>query len=410
MTVGIAPISVFDADLPTLTYEATETLAAVYPRIQEAQRQGPIALGPFGPEVLSYDLVRSVLREDRFGIPPGMNLVFQGITSGPLWDKMTSLPICLEGDVHRRIRSLISKAFTPRATLRLQDTMFTVMNELVDQVADAKSCDVVTDLARPYAVPIICALLGTPREDWEQFSLWTDQISKAFSLSGVSEIEPDIMRAWGELDDYADEMIRRRRHTLTDDMLSVLIQTEDGGNRLNAAELQMMVSGLLLGGTDTTRRQVSASVHLLSEHPEQWDLLTDRPELAMRAAEETLRHSPIAAGVLRQATVDTELEGYIFPAGTMVLLNTAAANRDPAVYNEPSRVDIAREDAPPALIFGGGNHYCLGANLARRELAVALTVLTRRMRNLRLAGPAPWGPMMTISGPMTVPIEFEPTS
>ena len=120
-----------------------------------------------------------------------------------------------------------------------------------------------------------------------------------------------------------------------------------------------------------------------------------------------MRHSPIAGGTLRLVVDDVELGGYIFPAGTMVLVNTAAANRDPTVYDNPDRVDITREGAPAILTFGGGVHYCLGANLARREIAEALTVLTGRLRNPRIAGPAPWKPIVSLSGPMSLPIEFD---
>lgn len=408
MTVGSAPASVFDADLPALAYDPEETPAEVYPRLQEAQRQAPVALGPHGPEVLSYHLVRTVLRDARFQIPPGMNLLVQGITSGALWDKVFNSLLCLEGDAHHRLRSLTSKAFTPRATLRLHDTMVDVMNELIDQVADAGRCDVVTDIGRPYPVPIICALLGAPREDWQRFSLWADDIFQAFSFTvDLREVEPVVMRAWRELDDYVDEMVARRRQSLTDDLLSDLIRAEDDGDRLNAAELRMLAGGLLLAGTDTTRNQVAASVHVLCEHPEQWELLKRQPELAMRAVEETMRHSPIACGTLRLVAEDVELDGYVFPAGTMVLVNTAAANRDPAVYDEPDRVDITREGAPPILTFGGGVHYCLGANLARREIAEALNVIAFRLLRPRIAGPVPWKPMVSLSGPKSLPIEFD---
>jgi cytochrome P450 len=408
MAVGTTPASIFDADLPTLAYGPEETPAEVYPRLQAAQRQAPVALGPHGPEVLSYHLVRSVLRDTRFQIPPGLNLLVQGITSGPLWDKVVNSLLCLEGDAHHRLRSLTSKAFTPRATLRLHDTMVDVMNEIVDRVADVGRCDVVTDIARPYPVPIICALLGAPREDWRQFSVWADDVFKAFSFSvDLREVEPVVMGAWGQLDHYVDDMVTRRRHSLTDDLLSDLIRAEDDGDRLNTAELRMLAGGLLLAGTDTTRNQVAASVHVLCEHPQQWELLRGDPELAMRAVEETMRHSPIACGTLRLVVEDAELDGYVVPAGTMVLVNTAAANRDPAVYDDPDRVDITREGSPPILTFGGGIHYCLGANLARREIAEALNVLAHRMLNPRIAGSVPWKPMVSLSGPTSLPIEFD---
>ena len=244
MTVGTAPLQVFDADLPTLHYTLDETPAEVYPRLQAAQQQAPVAIGPIGPEVLSYHLVRSVLRDSRFQVPPGIVLQAQGVTSGPLWDKVINSMLCVEGETHRRLRGLCSKAFTPRTVARLHDVMSDVMNDLVDDVAGAGRCDVVADLARPYPVPIICALLGAPREDWQQFSLWADEIFQAFSIAAdIRQIEPAVMQAWRELDDYVDDMVAHRRHTLTDDLLSDLIRAEDDGDRLDAAELKCSPAG-----------------------------------------------------------------------------------------------------------------------------------------------------------------------
>ncbi len=406
MTVDVLCPDVFDAGLPTLDYDVTDTPAEVYPRIRQAQAQAPIAIGPFGPEIISHDLARSVLRDPRFTIPPGMNLMVQGITSGPLWDKIVNSLLGLDGEPHRRLRSLVSKAFTPRASARLHDTIVEVINDLIDAVADEGHCDIVTDIARPYPVPIICALLGAPREDWEQFSRWADEIFTAFTFNPDGVDEAFVMRAWGELDDYVDEMVARRRHNPTDDLLSDLIRAEDEGDRLNAAELRMLAGGLLLAGTDTTRNQLAGSIDVLVDHPEQWALLAHRPELAAGAVEETIRHSPIGSGTLRIVTQDTEFGGHLFPAGTMVIVNTLAANRDPAVYDDPDRFDITRSAAPAVLTFGGGIHYCLGANLARLELAEALKIVTRRMTKPSRSGPAPWKPMMELSGPRALPIEF----
>jgi cytochrome P450 len=170
----------------------------------------------------------------------------------------------------------------------------------------------------------------------------------------------------------------------------------------------MLAAVLLTAGTDTTRNQLAAAVEVFCDHPDQWALLATRPELAPQAVDEAMRYSPIVLGAMRQATEDAELAGIKIPAGTYVLASTASANRDPAVFPDPDRFDITREAAEPMLTFGGGMHYCLGVHLAKAELAVALTVMSRRMPNIRRTGPAPWKSVFGISGPMTLPVEFDP--
>ena len=407
MTTSTATPSVFDAGLPTLDYDLTTTPAQVYPQLLAAQRQASIALGPFGPELLSYELVRSVLRDSRFQIPPGLNLALQGVTSGPIWDKVANSLLGMEGSQHQRVRGVVSKAFTPRAVERLHATIVDVIDDIVEPISRQGHCDVVTDIARPYPVPIICALLGAPPEDWQQFALWADDVFRAFGFAFTPDVEPVVMRAWGELDDYVDDMVARRRHTLTDDLLSDLIRAEHDGERLNADELRMMASGLLLAGTDTTRNQVAASIDVLCDHPDQWQLLRDDPDLALPAVDETMRHSPVAGATMRATIEDVEIAGVVIPAGTMILANTAAANRDPAIYEDANRLDITREGLPPILTFGAGVHYCLGANLARVEIAEALKAVTRRFANPRRTGPAPWKPALALSGPTSLPIAFD---
>lgn len=407
MTVTSAAPSVFDAGLPTFTYSFAATPHDIFDDVRAAQSQAPIAIGPLGPEILSYELAREMLRDNRFRLPPGITLAAQGITSGPLFDKMASSLLGLDGAPHTRLRKLVSKAFTPRSTARLQDTIHAVVNELVDRVADDGRCDIVTDIARPYPTPIMCALLGAPRADWYLFADWTEEIFKAFNFqTDVNFDESEIMRAWGELDAYVDGMVATRRTDLTDDLLSELIRAESDGQRLNADELRMLVAGFLMAGTDTTRNQLAASVQVLCDHPDQWAKLRDHPELAMQAVEESMRHSPAACIVPRAATDDVEFGGYMFPKGTFVLVNTFAANRDPAIYDDADRFDITRNDVPAILTFGGGAHYCLGANLARRELAEALVVLTRRLPVPRRIGPAPWKSVLGMTGPTTLPVEF----
>jgi cytochrome P450 len=407
MTVSSAKPSVFDADLPVLEYDITDTPQQIYPQFRAAQQVAPIALGPVGPEVLSYELARTVLGDPRFGIPPGIHLTAHGVTSGELWNRVVHSILCMEGAEHRRLRGLVSKAFTPRATARMDETIHEVINELVDTVVAKRSCEFVEEIARPYPIPVICALLGAPRQDWQLFSKWAEDIFKIVSFDcDLAAEEPKVLKAWDAFDEYIDGMICDRRRALTDDLLSELIQAEDRGERLDAGEVRMLAFSILVAGTDTTRTQLAASMQVLCEHPEQWALLRDNPELAMKAVEETMRHSPSMCSTLRSVNRDVTIGEFTFPAGTFIIVNTYAANRDSSIYEDPARFDITRSDPPPILTFGGGAHYCLGANLARRELSQALVILTRRLPRPRCAENPPWRPLLGMSGPTRLLLEF----
>ena len=407
MTVDTHSPSVFDLALPTLAYPDARNPDECHHIIGLARQQAPIALGPYGPEVLSYDLVRTVLRDPRFAMPRGIAFVAQGITCGPVWDRVIKLLVSLDGAEHDRQRRLVSKAFTPRAADRMRTACIDVITEVVDRYTASGRCDVVADIARPYPVPIICVLVGAPREDWQLFSGWADDISKVFSYN-IAGQESAILRAWEQLDAYLEELIARRRQNLADDLISELIRAEDDGDRLTHDELLSLVANLLIAGTDTTRNQLAAAVQVLCDHGDQWTLLAEHRDLAPTAVEEVMRYYPITFNTLRQAIDDVALAGVIIPAGTLIIANTAAANRDPAVYDEPDRLDITRDGPAAMLTFGGGAHYCLGAHLARIELAEALRVITARMPNPRRTGPAPWKPITGICGPTTLPIEFDP--
>jgi cytochrome P450 len=398
--------TVFDAGLPPIAYEHLTDPFEAHRAIAAAREQAPLAMGPHAPEVLSYELVRTVLRDNRFVTAHGLGLDLQGVTAGPLWDRATANILSLDGDQHHRLRRLVSKAFAPRGAERLRTLAVDVITELVDPVTRVGHCDVVSDIARGYPTPIICALLGAPRQDWPLFSAWVDDIKKLFDWN-VAEDGPAIIAAWGQLDAYLEDMIANRRRSLTDDLISELIRAEDDGDRLTHDELLMLAATLLAAGTDTTRNQLAAAVQVLADHPDQWALLARHPELATNAVHELMRYCPIIFGVARKAAEDVELAGVTIPAGTLVLANTASANRDPAVYHDPERLDITRGDPPAMLTFGGGVHYCLGAHLARIELTEGLRVITQRMPNPRRTQPTTWKPMTGIIGPIGVPLEFD---
>ncbi|OCB23788.1 cytochrome P450 [Mycobacterium intracellulare] len=398
--------NVFDAGLPVIAYDHLTDPDAAHRVIDDARELSPIAVGPHGPEVLSYELVRTVLRDSRFVTARGLGLGLQGVTSGPLWDRAISNILGLDGAAHHRLRRLVSKAFAPRGAERLRALVIEIIDGLVDPLTEAGHCDVVADIARRYPTPVICALLGAPPEDWHLFSDWTDDIKKIFDWN-VAEDGPAILAAWDQLDAYLEELIARRRASLSDDLISELIRTEDDGDRLTHDELLMLCATLLGAGTDTTRNQLAAAVQVLADQPDQWALLAQHPELAANAVHELMRYYPIVFSTIRETVEDVELAGVCIPAGTLVLANTAAANRDASVYDRPDRVDITREDPPAMLTFGGGVHFCLGAHLARLELIEALRVITQRMPNPRRTGPAPWKAISGITGPTTLPLAFD---
>ena len=363
-------------------------------------------MGSLGPVALSYDTARIVLSDRRFCRPADLGLGAQGITSGPLWERAATGLLSLDGEAHHRLRRLVQQAFTRACATKLRATMIRVITELTDPVTAAGSCDIVADIARSYPVRIICELLGAPVQDWRLFSAWTDDIFKVFSTNVASQA-PDILQAMDELGAYIDALVSNRRDSLGDDLLSNLIRAEDAGGRLTHDELLMLAGTVLTAGIDTTRNQLAAAVDVFCDHPDQWALLAAQPELALEAVNEVMRHAPVILGTARIAAEDAGLAGVVVPAGTQVFACTAAANRDPARYADPDRFDITR-DAPAAMLtFGGGIHYCLGVHVARAELAVALTVMARRMPNIRRAGDAPWRRDTGVSGPITLAVEFD---
>lgn len=263
MTTATAGLPrVFDADLPTLDYHDLPDPAEAHARLAVARTQAPIGLGPYGPEVLRYAEVHTVLRDPRFINPPALGLDAQGITSGPLWDRATASILAIDGPAHSRLRRLVAKAFSPRAITRLQSLVTQTATDLVDALAATGSGDIVTDIARPYPTPIICALLGALPQDWHLFSGWADGIMKIFDWN-LAHDAPIIEAAWDQLDSYLETMVAQRRTGLTDDLISELIRAEDDGDRLTHSELLMLAGSLLAAGTDTTRNQLAAAIECL---------------------------------------------------------------------------------------------------------------------------------------------------
>ena len=213
-------------------------------------------------------------------------------------------------------------------------------------MAGTAACEFVSDICEPYPIPIICELLGAPEEDWKLFSEWATDIFRIFNQDLAADL-PAIERASGELEAYVAAMIEQRRSRPTDDLLSTLIAIEEAGDRLSSDELVMLAEAVLMAGTDTTRNQLGCSVALFTEHPDQWALLADRPELAPRAVEESDAlpgcgpgHGP---GRLRGHRVPRRS----LPAGTIVSVALAGANMDPTSSPHPTSSTSPANATPP---------------------------------------------------------------
>lgn len=394
------------AELPELNTFGPDFQEDPHGILREALRRGPLAQGPFGVEVLSYEAVQAVIRDRRYLAPAGLTLAAQGITEGPLWDRVSKGILSIDGEEHARLRRFVAQSFTPRTTDRLRASMRSVMTELLDAAPDQGELDIV-ELVKSYPIAVICELLGTPRDDWQQFSDWTDDIFKIFQFNAVND-EPDILRAFAEVDAYIDEMVEQRRAEPRDDLMTELVQAEDEGERLSRPELRMLAGAVLSAGTDTTRNQLAAAMHTFCDYPDQWTLVPESAADATGVVDEVMRFAPAIFGTARTAGEDVELLGVDVPAGTLVSVNTAAANRDPSMFEDPDRFDIQRVGAPPHLTFGGGIHYCLGVHLAKAELAEAMVQMRAKWASIEQIGPAPWKPVVGISGPITLPVRVAP--
>jgi cytochrome P450 len=251
-------------------------------------------------------------------------------------------------------------------------------------------------------------LLGAPKKDWQLFSRWAEDVLRIFNATASEELDV-IFKAQDELGEYTRQLIADRRSRPADDLITSLIAAEEAGDKLDEAELEMMVEAVIVGGTDTTRNQLGCSIALFAEHPEQWKLLAEQPELAGKAVEETMRYFGAVRATGRFASEDIEYKGVLFPKGTLVTPSLSIANRDETVFNDANIFDITREPAgQPQMTFGSGIHYCLGAALARAEQQEALPIMAKRMKNLRIDGAVTWKPStVAIFGPENMPISFD---
>jgi len=275
---------------------------------------------------------------------------------------------------------------------------------LLDRVAGKRSFDLVSAFASPLPIAVITQMLGLP-DDPDRFRRFGATVASA--LDGVHSIRHAVQLFLADRDMRATfaALLDRAAAEPGDDLTSALVAQQ--GEEITTAELSSLVGLLLLAGFETTVNAIGNGVRALLANPEQWQSLVQDPSRAAAVVEEVLRYDPPVqqtARVLLSTSDPVELSGVTVSRGQWVLLMLAAANRDPAVFDEPGRFDINRRNAADHLAFSGGIHYCLGAALARMELAAAFRALAIRFPNLRVAGPVVMRPGTTLRGPRRMPV------
>jgi cytochrome P450 len=313
-----------------------------------------------------------------------------------------------DGDDHRRLRRLVSKAFTPRMIERLRARIQQIADGLIDPVAGRGEMELVSSFAFPLPITVIAELLGVPPADRDRFREWSDAMVRPALAAAELERFGALMNDFVA---YLHVLFEERRSEPGEDLVSALVAVEDGGDTLSEEELSSMVALLIVAGHETTVSLIGNATLALLTHPEQRAALERDPALLPRAVEELIRYDgPVERTLNRWAAVDVELRGKTIRRGEPVIVILGAADRDPERFDDPDRLDLTAERETRLLAFGRGSHFCLGAPLARLEAEIALGTLLRRLPGIRLAVPQEelrWRPVPLFRSLVELPVAWD---
>ena len=360
--------------------------------------------------VTRYDDAEAVLLDDerfvrdpRLALPPEQRLELPEFFSF-----IDSNMLNRDGDDHRRLRRLVSKAFTPRMVEQLRPRIQEIADGLIDGVSAAGEMQLVSAFAFPLPITVIAELLGVPIADRERFREWSGaMVSPALAAAEMEQAEA-LLSAFVQ---YLLALFAERRESPGEDLVSALVGVEDGGDTLSEEELCSMVALLIVAGHETTVSLIGNATLALLTHPEQRAVVEADPSLLPRAVEELIRYDgPVERTLNRWAAVDVELGGQTIRRGETVIVVLGAADHDPARFEAPDELALAAEREARHLGFGRGRHFCLGAPLARLEAEIALGTLLRRLPGLRLTGAEDelrWRPVPLFRSLVELPVAWD---
>jgi cytochrome P450 len=324
--------------------------------------------------------------------------------------------ISMDDPRHARQRGIVARSFTPKQLQTVLDSVETICAEVVDEMCEQAEVDLVDVLSKPFPLLVICDMMGIPRSEFATVLDATNVILGAGDPDVLAGRDPmtAMFGAGMQLTALVNELAERRRAEPADDLISALVNAEGDEETLAQHEVAPFFILLAVAGNDTTRTAISHGMHLLSQNPDQrrrWQ--ADLESVTPTAVEEIVRAASPVTFMRRTATRNVSLSGHEFAEGDKVVLLYGAANRDPRVFDDPESFDVLRDPNPHVGFGGPGPHFCLGAHLARRELAVAFRQLLTRLPDIEVTdAPTPLENMgiPLVGGIKRLPVRFTPTA
>ena len=358
-----------------------------YPHYRPLLAGPPRILDLFGPigMVTRYADVTAVLRDHAHFSSERSPNPDEIADQGPFAGARTML--FSDPPMHTRLRRLVSRDFTPRRIREMEPRIREIARTLVEAAARKGELEVMTGIANPLPVMVIAEMLGVPPDHYEQFKHWSDTVVSGDNTLPGTPLPEEFHVANRSLRNYFAEEIERRRRTPGPDLISALVAAHDDAEAMNADELLAFVLLLLLAGNETTTNLIGNGMLALGRNPEQMEKLRKTPELMPRAIEEILRYDGPVQSTIRSTKEEINLGGTILPANLGCFIILAAANRDPAQFENPDRFDITREPRDHVAL-GQGIHFCIGAPLARMEGAIAIGAMLEKFPNIRIKDPS----------------------
>jgi cytochrome P450 len=409
--------------IPTLAYQVYIRKSLAHPRFVTnpyplyhwLREREPVRKDPLAPVwvLTRYDDAMMMLRDPRFKKDPFASERLPRTVREQLDVPMRSVfrssietvsMLFLDPPEHTRIRSIFTKAFTPKRLEALRPRIQLICDKRLDRVASKGRMELMNDLAAPLPVTVIAELLGFPPEDYQKIKKWSDDMVETLGFNPGPEAQIRAAQARDELRVYFDEIVKKIEHNPGDNLLSALLAPDV--DVLTREELFTNSVLLLAAGHETTTHLIGNGILTLLRHPDQLRDLRDHPELIPDAVEELLRYESPVQWTSRVAGVDIDLRNQHIERGQIVLASVGAANRDPEIFKDPDRFDIRRKDNRH-LSFGAGAHFCLGATLARMEAIIAIQTIANRFPHLRLANrKLKWQKGLTFRGLKALPLRF----